>query len=1123
MRPGGNETQRAKDRKGGRSNVDGGARRANSRVAAIALVAVLVLVGSGCTWIARQSVNSAGKEAHGNSDQVTVSADGRYVAFSSEAGDLVPGDFNGRRDIFVRDNSTNAVARVSIATDGTEADGNSSHPSISDDGRYVAFESEATNLAPTDTNGGTDVFVRDRMLNTTTLASPMLGATAAATAAAAHPPSGTPISEKQPPRVTTPAALPDPSRPAADGTVRVVVRAQATVVPEAALSATAVAQQRAALEAGRQDVAQAITAQGGQVLRSIDGQPFVSARVPAGNVAALRKDPSVRRVTPDYVVRPTDVSSNTIVGSPTANAAGYDGAGTTVAILDSGIDATHPFLAGRVVAQGCFTTSSTCPNGQGTQTGAGAAAPCAFIGCDHGTHVAGIVAGRRTLGGTYDGVAPNATIIAVQVFSFVDDCSCIGAYSSDLVAALQYVSSLRTTYKIAAVNMSLGSGPRFGPCDDDPAKPAIDDLRAAGIATVIASGNEGVPDGIDSPGCISSAISVGATDQYDVPASFSNSSPDLGLLAPGVNIESSLPGGAFGSKSGTSMATPNVAGIWAMFKQHFPTASVATVLTALRNTGRDVTDARNGLVTTRVCAAKAFGVGVCPNPDPPPPPPPPVNDNFAQATTLAGNAGTIAGTNVGATVEPGEPAHLNSPRTASIWYKFTAPSNGVLSVDTFGTTFDTVLALYRGNTLGSLIQLDANDDSHQLLQSAVGPVRLVAGTTYRIAVADYDGGTGATTVNWAFRPSFGDSTSPSISANGQLVAFASDVPSLISGDNNNVADVFVWDMTAKTTQRLSVTATGGGANGPSSHPSISGNGARVAFASDASNLTTKDTNGKTDVFVRSRTGNDNSIRRSSLAADGTPANGASDHPSLDTTGASIAFESDATNLVAGDANHASDVFVAPYATGPTARVSLTNGGGEGIGASSGPSISGDGRFVAFTSSAANLVVGDTLMVDDVFVRDRTDGTTRRVSSAQDDTEADGTSNGGAISRDGAYVGFASEANQLVPGDGNGLSDVFLRRRQPVTIASVTPGTAPRGASRTLVIHGTGFGTGVQVTVPDTNVTSVTVTSSTQIGVTIQVPASATPGLRNVVVQMPGASWNLSAGANAICTNCITLT
>ena len=966
------------------------------------------------------------------------------------------------------------------------------------------------------------MFVRDRTLHATTLASPMLGATAAATAKALRT-GGTPISAKQPPRVAAPAALPDPSRPAADGTVRVIVRARGTVVPEATLSATAVAKQRADLGTGRQAVEQVITAHGGKVLRSIDGQPFVAARIPAANVTALRQDSSVRQVAPDYVVRPTDVSSNALVGSPIANAAGYDGTGTAVAILDTGIDTTHPFLTGRVVAQGCFTTSSTCPNGQGTQTGAGAATPCPFSGCDHGTHVAGIVAGRRTAGGTYDGVAPGASIIAVQVFSFVDDCSCLGAYSSDLVAALQYVFSLRSTYKIASVNMSLGSGPRFGPCDDDPAKPAIDDLRAAGIATLIASGNDGAADGIDSPGCISSAISVGATDQYDVPASFSNSSPDLGLLAPGVNIESSLPGGAFGSKSGTSMATPNVAGVWAMFKQQFPSASVSTVLTALRNTGRGVNDERNGIVTTRVCAAAAFGVGVCPNPDPPPPPTPPVNDDFAHATALIGTSGTISGTNVGATVEPGEPAHLNSPRTASIWYKFTAPSNGVLSVDTFGTTFDTVLALYRGSSLNSLIQLDANDDSHQTLQSAVGPVRLVAGTTYRIAVADYDGGRGDVTVSWIFRPAFGDSTSSSISANGQLVAYASDVPSLIAGDDNNVADVFVWDLAAKTTTRMSVTASGGGSNGPSSHPAISGNGARVAFASDATNLVTKDTNGTTDVFVRSRTGNDNSIRRSSIATDGTPANGASDHPSLDTTGASIAFESDATNLVAADSNHASDVFVATYASGPTARVSLTNSGGQGLRASSGPSISGDGRFVAFTSGAANLVAGDTKMVDDVFVRDRTDATTRRVSSAQDDTEADGASTGGAISRDGGYVGFASEANQLVPGDGNGLSDVFLRRRRPVTITSVTPATAPRGGSRTLVIRGAGFATGVQVSVPDANVTAVTVTSDTQISATIQVSAGATPGPRNVVVQMPGAAWNFSAGANAICASCMTLT
>src|SRR5262249_46363871 len=158
-----------------------------------------------------------------------------------------------------------------------------------------------------------------------------------------------------------------------------------------------------------------------------------------------------------------------------------------------------------------------------TASGSGVACPLTIDGCEHGTHVAGIAAG---LGGgvtgvldSDSGVARGATIIAIQVFSKVSDSTfcggaaytpCTGAYDSDIISGLNRVYTLRTSYNIAAVNMSLGSGTYGSYCDGTftSYKNAIVQLRSVNIATVIASGNAGSTTGISSPACISSAISV---------------------------------------------------------------------------------------------------------------------------------------------------------------------------------------------------------------------------------------------------------------------------------------------------------------------------------------------------------------------------------------------------------------------------------------------------------------------------------------------------------------------------------------------------------------------------------------------------------------------------------------
>jgi subtilisin family serine protease len=245
------------------------------------------------------------------------------------------------------------------------------------------------------------------------------------------------------------------------------------------------------------------------------------------------------------------------------------------------------------------------------------------VGCDHGTHVAGIVAGKSA---SFSGVAKDANLIAMQVFS-MSNTGVIGAYSSDVVKALERVYELRNNYSIAAVNMSLGGGLYTANCDSSASftKGAIDNLRSVGIATVISSGNDGSTMSIGAPACISSAISVGSVyadaghnnacrgwnlgvSSPDQLACSSNSSSFLSLLAPGAAINSSVPGSSYSNKSGTSMAAPHVAGAWALYKQKFPQASVTTALRAFEQTGTPVLDPRNRITKPRINVAQALNL-----------------------------------------------------------------------------------------------------------------------------------------------------------------------------------------------------------------------------------------------------------------------------------------------------------------------------------------------------------------------------------------------------------------------------------------------------------------------------------------------------------------------------------
>ena len=486
------------------------------------------------------------------------------------------------------------------------------------------------------------------------------------------------------------------------------------------------------------EVLQSLKGSGADVERRYSSIPALALTLDVDGINLLRSATGVVGITLDRPATSELLNSVPSIGGVAAREAGAQGRTSTVAILDTGVDGAHPMLAGKVVGEACFSRGGNCPNNATVMYGTGSGAPCSFASqCSHGTHVAGIAAGDTS---SRKGVAPSATVLAVQIFSSYNGS--IVSWTSDQMAGLDWVYSMRENFTIAAVNLSLGFSlySDRATCDSDATNSgymaAVNRLRSVGIATVAAAGNDGSSGSMAFPACMTGVYGVGSVNNSNVVSSFSNRNSMTSYFAPGESIISSVPGGGYASSTGTSMATPHVVGAFALLRVAYPNDTLSETAARLAATGTLPSGDSYGKPRIDIWAA----IGM---------------DAFARALPLSPALLTpVSATTTGATREVGEPLHAGVISAGSLWWAFTAPSAGTLGLATVGSAIDTVLGVYTGNAVDALGEVASSDNISGGTSSAVS-FTAIAGQRYLIAVAGKGAAAGRVSLALTWLPSGG--------------------------------------------------------------------------------------------------------------------------------------------------------------------------------------------------------------------------------------------------------------------------------------------------------------------------------------------------------------------------------
>jgi subtilisin family serine protease/Tol biopolymer transport system component len=708
---------------------------------------------------------------------------------------------------------------------------------------------------------------------------------------------------------------------------------------------------------------------------------------PGMDVAAAleyyRRRPDVAYAEPNYRIRrfatPNDPRREALWGIEKINAAqAWDQAtgdpGLVVTTVDTGIDYDHPDLAANVWANPGEIPDNSIDDDQNGYIddvhGINTLNHSGDIRDDdgHGTHVAGIIGAVGNNGLGVVGVNWQVKLLSVKIFSADDSAGTAGA-----AEGYEYLMELkRRGVNIRVVNNSWG-----GPVPSQALYEAMCAAAEAGILSVCAAGNSkhNADDRPDFPAGLdcASLISVAASTSEDEPASFSNfGALTVDLAAPGESVLSTYRGaGHYQRLSGTSMASPHVAGAAALLLARDSSLTPATLKALLMATVDRLPQWQG-----RVVSGGRLNVG------------------NAMARLIAG------------------PLPVPSPETNELvqpWPRITA-----LSRNPQGRM---------GNGLSYSPSISTNGQFVAFLSAATNLAANVGGTDELVYV--HDRATRDTTL--VSRSSSGalpndKCTEVRISGDGHFVVFVSAASNLIANDNNGSSDVFLYDRTLGQLELISRTTSGISGNAGSDSPAVSDDGRYVVFASDASNLVLGDNNGYRDIFLRDR--QSGFTTRISVGAGGVEADYHSGLPNISGDGGYLTFVSLAYNLVSDQDFPAFELYLRDRVGGTIERVSKTPSSEPGNGNCGFSTLSADGRYVAFESSATNLVGGDTNQVQDIFLWDRIGRVMTRASLGNNGAQADRDCRAPFVTANGRHIYFFSDASSLCAQDDDWAYEVF---------------------------------------------------------------------------------------------------